>query len=221
MKRQFPFSGQERPVLAVVQPENGPLGLRQRLFFLLRLLDGLDKPVVQVLVEHELADPVQNAGHEALLRQRILDPRADHVGDHARADRMLPELDQVEFLFLPALQAEEPDDRSRQRQAFDGVEPEDHDALAHGRDLPGESVVGGIDDLEDAGGQRLVQADLAGQLLHVALRILHDFENPRNHRGERRDFFYALNDLRDRLRRSAAGPFGCRCRISHRPVTLY
>ena len=76
------------------------------------------------------------------------------------------------------------DQRETQGEGFGGLEAEDHEGLGDGGDLFGQAVEGGIDGLEDFGGQRGVGHDEVGDFGDGHILAAGQFQDPHGDDGQ-------------------------------------
>ena len=109
----------------------------------------------KILTQDELADIVEDPGRERLAGDAIGEPARQQFGSHAAGDRMLPEFLPVE-LAVVALTGKPLEHRDGQTEILDRLETQDNYRQVNGGDFPGETVEGGVGQLENLGRKRLI-----------------------------------------------------------------
>lgn len=127
------------------------------------------------LIGDDLAQVVQQAGHEGVFRRFRQNLAGDGLGTDRAGDAVLPKGIEVER--SPVLLVEQVDHADAEHDALEDVESQQDHGAPYGGNLLDSPVEGGVGDLEDLQRKGLVFFDQFGDLpgVHVGLQgLLHD-----------------------------------------------
>ena len=147
---------------------------------------GLGEELVVLLAEGlahgEHAQVLEQAAEERLLLLDEAHLLGEGLGGGGGVQAPLPEREVVEALAAGFLEV--PDEGEAQGEGLDGVEAEDDQRVADGRDRVRLAVEGAVNGLKDLAGEGGVVLDGAGDLLDVDIALLHEVDDLESDRGE-------------------------------------
>ena len=168
--RELPLGGDGRAERCRGEAEHLELDLVERQAALVGDGVQLAEAILGVADEDDQAEVVQQAGDERLLARDAL-RAAEDARAHGGAQRVVEDA-RADLGEVVLIGGEEARDRGGDREVLDRGEAEQHDGVRQRLDAARIAVVGGVGELQDHGGQRLIAGHDAGQARDGSVRVV-------------------------------------------------